>query len=92
MKLEAIFYESKEFLNDNYIEKQLPGFELADEYDDDGDLITIVKHDHDNSIAIHVQDVKNKKHNYSIMDLKQYVKLDFGNFKRLINELFYYAQ
>lgn len=92
MKLENIFDESKILLDDNYLEGRQPGFTLVDEFDENGDLITVVKHDYDNNIAVHIQDVENDRHNYSTMPLNQYMKLDFGNFKRLINELFYYAQ
>lgn len=65
--------------------------ELVDEYDEDGCLITILSYS-DKQVSITLQDVKGRRINTSLMEKKMFERLDYGNFKRLINELFYYAQ
>lgn len=90
MKLKTIFEDGK--IEKDYITDRKLGFEIISEYDDDGNLITINKFDNKNRIGIHISDIKNDRYNFHVMSFEDYNKLDFGNFKRLINELRFYAQ
>lgn len=65
--------------------------ELVDEYDEDGCLITILNYS-DKQVSITLQDVKGRRINTSLMEKRMFKRLDYGNFKQLINKLFYYAQ
>lgn len=67
------------------------GAALVDEYDEDGNLITILRYD-DKQVAVNVQDIGNRRTGYSLVDTEMLKRLDYGNFERLLNELFYYAQ
>lgn len=84
MKLEAIFSEAKE----NWRDQE---FILVDEYDKDDNLITILKYDTD-KIAVFLHNVKDRSSLHHIMTYDEFEILDYGNFKRLRDELFYYAK
>lgn len=84
MQLREILNEAQSNLNYDMIE-------LVDEYDEDGCLITILNYD-DKQVSVTLQDIKGHRINTSLMKKKMFERLDHGNFKRLINELFYYAQ
>ena len=84
MNLENIFKDAKtDWESQEYL--------LVDEYDEDGNLITILKYDEGN-VVVHLHDVKGQRALHHKMTNKEFHILDFGNFKRLIDELFYYAQ
>lgn len=63
---------------------------LADEYDENGNLITIVRYD-DKRASVVLKDIANYKTGDSLIDIEILQRLDYGNFKRLIDELLYYA-
>lgn len=67
------------------------GAALVDEYDEDGNLITILRYD-DKQAIVNIQDLKNRRTGYHLIDIEMLKRLDYGNFERLLNELFYYAQ
>lgn len=67
------------------------GEALVDEYDEDGNLITILRYD-DKQAIVNIQDLKNRRTGYHLIDIEMLKRLDYGNFERLLNELFYYAQ
>lgn len=63
---------------------------FLEDFDEEGNLITIVRYDEEQA-AITIQDTKNRRTNFMLMDLETLEGLDHGKFKRLIDGLFYYA-
>lgn len=66
------------------------GTVFLEDFDEEGNLITIVRYDEEQA-AITIQDTKNRRTNFMLMDLETLEGLDHGKFKRLIDGLFYYA-